>query len=127
MTDELSTKQRDFLLLNIFVLAQHGYTDRANALAESLHILGDTSSEVTLARAVLRFCARDWEGTLACLDALDGTAPIERFGAYTMSDSQRMRRYLKARCFYELKDFSNARDVIESYLRHGSETADAAE
>jgi hypothetical protein len=37
-----------------------------------------------------------------------------------------MRRYLKARCLYELKDYPNARDVIESYLRHGTETADAA-
>ncbi len=126
MTNELSTQQRDFLLLSIFVLAQHGYTDRASALAELLHILGDASHEVTLARAILRFCARDWEGTLVCLNELDRVAPIERFGAYTMNDLQRMRRYLKARCFYELKDYANAKDVIESYLRHGSETANAA-
>lgn len=121
----LSTLQRDFLLLTIFVLAQHGYSARAAALAEALHVLGDQSSEVTLARAVLRFFAQDWSGALACLDELDRMSPIERFGAYTMNDTQRMRRYLKARCFYELKDLDRARDVVDSYLRHGTEAAQA--
>jgi hypothetical protein len=125
--EALPTRQRDFLLLNIFVLAQHGYIERAGVLADALHVLGDNSSEVTLARAVLRFFAQDWSAALACLDDLDRIDPIEKFGSYVMSDAQRMRRYLKARCFYELKEFPRARDVVESYLRHGVETADAAE
>jgi len=124
---ELSTRQRDFLLLTIFVLTQHGYFDRARALAEALHVLGDTSSQVALARAVLRFFSRDWEGALACLDELDRISPIERFGSYTMDHTQRLRRYLKARCFHELKDYARARDVVDSYLRHGSEAVDAAD
>jgi hypothetical protein len=125
--DALPTRQRDFLLLSIFVLAQHGYVERAGVLADALHVLGDNSSEVVLARAVLRFFAQDWSAALACLDELDRIAPIEKFGSYVMSDAQRMRRYLKARCFYELKEFPRARDVVESYLRHGVETADEAE
>lgn len=76
-------RERDFLLLTIFVLAQQGYIDRAGLLAEALHLVGDTSDETLLARAVLRFFARDWEAALACLDDLDRQAPIERFGAYT--------------------------------------------
>ena len=127
MANELSIRQRDFLLLSIFVLAQHGYVDRARTLAEALHVLGDSSGEVMLARAVLRFFSRDWAAALACLDELDRIEPIERFGQYTMSDGQRMRRYLKARCFYELKQYPRARDVIDSYLRHGIETSDAVE
>jgi outer membrane PBP1 activator LpoA protein len=123
----LSTRQRDFLLLTIFVLTQHGYIERAAALAEALHVLGDSSSEVTLARAVLKFFSKDWTGALAHLDELDNISPIERFGSYTMDGTQRMRRYLKARCFYELRDYPRARDVVESYLRHGTETAGAAE
>lgn len=30
-----------------------------------------------------------------------------------------MRRYLKARCLYELRDTAGARDAVEVYLRHG--------
>ena len=123
----LTTRQRDFLLLTIFVLTQNGYIERATALAEALHLLGDETGEVTLARAVLRFFARDWEAAIICLDDLDRIAPIERFGSYTMNDTQRMRRYLKARCFHELKDHSRARDVVESYLRHGTDAAGVAE
>ncbi|GMO22327.1 MULTISPECIES: hypothetical protein [Bradyrhizobium] len=122
----LSVKQRDFLLLNIYVLAQNGFTERASTLAQALHVLGDNSAEVTLARAVLGFFAQEWGAALACLDELDRIDPIERFGAYTMTDAQRLRRYLKARCFYQLNDLPRARDVVESYLRHGSETADQA-
>jgi hypothetical protein len=125
--EQLPTRQRDFLLLNIFVLAQHGYIERAGVLADALHVLGDGSSEVTLARAVLRFFEQNWSSALACLDELDRIDPIEKFGSYIMSDAQRMRRYLKARCFYELKEYPRARDVVESYLRHGIEASDAAE
>ncbi len=64
----LPVKQRDFLLLNIYVLAQNGFTERASALAEALHVMGDNSAGVTLARAVLGFFAQDWAAALACLD-----------------------------------------------------------
>lgn len=119
-----STRHRDFLLLNIFVSVQHGYISRARAFAEALYVLGDTSMEVLLARTVLRFFSRDWSGVLAGLEELDRVDPIERFGSYTLSDSQRMRRYLKARSFFELHDHARAHDVVESYLRHGVETSE---
>jgi hypothetical protein len=120
MAGELSPAQRDFMLLNIFVLAQHGYIERAGTLAEALYVLGDNSAEVTLARAVLHFFSQNWAAALACLEELDQIAPIEKFGAYRMSNKQRMRRYLKARCFYEMRERYRARDVIESYIRHGA-------
>ena len=116
-------RERDFLLLTIFVLAQQGYIDRAGLLAEALHLVGDASDETLLARAVLRFFTQDWEAALACLEDLDRQAPIERFGAYTLTERQRMRRYLKARCLFELDDSVRARDAIEVYLRHGSDKA----
>jgi hypothetical protein len=117
MTGSLSPQQRDFMLLNIFVLAQHGYVDRAAALVETLIIFGEDTTEVVLARAVMRFFSQDWAATLRTLDDVDRLAPIERYGAYVMSDKQRMRRYMKARCLYELNDLARSRDVVESYLR----------
>lgn len=118
MSSRLNSKQRDFVLVNIFVLAQHGYIERAATLAEAMYLAGEISPEVLLARAVLRFFNCEWQATLAILDDLDRLAPIERFGDYRLNDRQRMRRYLKARCLHELKDKLRARDALEVYLRH---------
>jgi hypothetical protein len=101
--------------------------DRAGSLAESLYLLGDNSAEVVLARAILRFFAREWMPALTGLEELDRIDPIERFGQYTLTDRQRMRRYLKARCLYELRQTVRARDAIESYLRHGAAGAEDSE
>ncbi len=116
-------RQRDFLLLTIFVLAQQGYVDRAGILAESLHLVGDVSPETQLARAILRFFAGDFAAALAVLEDLDRLAPIERFGNYSLDERQRMRRYLKARCLHELGEPGRARDAVEIYLRHGADGA----
>lgn len=115
----LRRRERDFLLLNIFVLLQHGYAERASVLADAMHFAGEDDTEVHLARAVLRFARRQWASALESLDHLDRIDPIERFGAYRLDDRQRMRRYLKTRCFYELGESTRMRDALDSYLRHG--------
>ena len=120
-------KERDFLLLNIFVLLQHGYVDRAGTLAEALYAIGERSADVLLARTVLRFLKQDWSSVLICLDELDRVDPVERFGNYKLTERQRMRRYLKARSLYELKAKAGARDAVETYLRHGSSGEEIAE
>lgn len=112
-------RQRDFLLLNIFVLLQHGYVERAAALADAMYAAGDEGADVWLARAVLRFAAGNWREALDCLETLDRVDPIERFGAYRLSDRQRMRRYLKLRCLHEIGDHARVRDALDSYMRHG--------
>lgn len=112
-------KERDFLLLNIYVFARHGYIDRARILADALYLMGETGADVLLARAVTRFLMEEWAGTLAAIEELDRTDPIERFGAYQPSMKQRMRRYLKARSLHELGMGDNAGDALEAYLRHG--------
>ena len=126
MAGSPTSKQRDFVLLNVFVLAQHGYIERAATLAEALYLCGEISPEVLLARAVLRFFHCDWQLTLNILDDLDRLAPIERFGDYQLNDRQRMRRYLKARCLHELKDKVRSRDALEVYLRHADPPVEIA-
>lgn len=110
-------RARDFLRLLVFVLAQQGYVDRAGVLAEALYLTGETGAEVQLARAVLRFLAGEWSATLACLEELDRIDPVERFGDYTLDEAQRMRRFLAARCLFELGDAAGSRDALDSYLR----------
>lgn len=114
----LDARGRDFLLLTVFVLAQQGYVDRAGVLAEALYLLGDYGPDVLLARAVLRFLAGEWAPSLSCLEELDRLDPVERFGTYTLDERQRMRRFLSARCQFELGDAARARDAVEVYLRH---------
>ena len=120
-------RERDFLLLNIFVLLQHGYVEKASILAEALHRAGDDTAEVHLARAVLRFTAGRFAETIASLDDLDRVDPMERFGAYRLTERQRMRRYLKTRSLFELGDKQRVRDSLDSYLRHGDSGAQEAE
>jgi hypothetical protein len=69
---------------------------------------------------VLRFFARDFKAALSCLEELDKVDPVERFGHYRLSDRQRMRRYIKARCLFELREIPRVKDAVESYLRHGT-------
>lgn len=115
--ESLSSKQRDLLFLHIYVLAQHGYIKKAEALVEALVIMGEDSAAIMLARAVMRFLSNDWPAALRALDEVDRLAPIERFGAYVMTDQQRMRRYMKARCLYELNEHARAKDVVDTYIR----------
>jgi hypothetical protein len=115
----LTDRQREFVLLTIFVLVQHNYLERAAALAEALYIVGESGPETLMARAVLRFLKRDWLSALTCLEEVDRIDPLERFGQYKLTERQRMRRFIKARCLYELGDKSRAKDAIETYLRHG--------
>ncbi len=116
-------RHRDLVLLTVFVCAQHGYFARARALAEALYVIGDRTTDILLARAVLRFLERQWADALACLEELDRIDPIERFGDYTLTNPQRMRRYLRARSLYELDDHARSGDVVDSYLRHGAGVA----
>lgn len=120
----LGKRERDFLLLNIHVLARHGYVERAAVLAEAMHLAGDMSPDVLLARAVLRFSLRDWAGALACIEELDRIDPAERFGSYRLTDRQRMRRYIKMRALHEMHETARARDARDVYLRHGAEGAE---
>jgi hypothetical protein len=117
MASSLSQQQRDFMLLTIFVLARHGYIERAGILVEALLVVGENTAEVLVARAVIQFFSRNWSAALMSLDEVDRIAPIERFGGYVMTDAQRMRRYMKARCLHEMNERRRARDVVESYLR----------
>lgn len=119
----LAARERDFLMLTIFVMAQQGFVDKAGVLAEALYMLGDYGPDVLLARAVLRFLAGEWAAALACVEELDRLDPVERFGGYKLDHRQRMRRFLAARCRFELGDAAGARDAVDVYLRHAPDRA----
>lgn len=120
-------RQKDFVMLTVYVLVQQGYVARAGVLLEALYLAAGASPEVMLGRALLRFFRRDFSNALSCLEELDRIDPLERFGQYRLTERQRMRRYMKARCLYELNEDIRARDAVEVYLRHGVVEATEAE
>ena len=84
-------------MLTAFVLARHGYPERARILADGLLALGEDDDDVRLAGAVLRFLEKDYVGAMGGLDHLDA-APARADTRETV----RMRRYLRARCYCEI-------------------------
>lgn len=112
----LEGEERDFLLLLVFVYLQHDLHDRAQVLVEAMLEAGDQTRETVLASAVLCFCQKDYERTLAMLARLDRIDPIERYARNTLTDRQRMRSYLRARSLYELGGDMKA--TVDLYIRH---------
>jgi tetratricopeptide (TPR) repeat protein len=122
----LDPRERDYLLLSLYVLAQQGYVERAGAIAEAMRVMGESALELAAARAVLHFLKGEWRQALACLDEYDRLDPVERFGSYRLTEMQRLRRYLRARCLHELAEPAQAREAVERYLRLGSDGPDRA-
>lgn len=111
-----SERERDFVLLTLFVLVQHRQYDKAAIIAEGLLRAGGASREVLLAHAVIAFCRQDYDTTLRSLARLDRINPIERYGSRKSTERERMRSYLRARSLHELGD--GKRNAIDLYLRH---------
>lgn len=97
----LEDRQRDYLLLTVFVLGQHGHFDRAKALVDGLVALDDQGDDLLLAQAVLAFFADDFHKTITCLDTLDERTAALASPSKKETEAKRMRRYLRARCYFQ--------------------------
>lgn len=113
----LTARQADFLQLTAFVLAQQGRYEKADILLSAMDLVARPGTAVTLARAVLRYYLRDYRVALACLEEIDVVDPIERFGQQSLNDRQKLRRYIKARCYRELGQQAKMRDAVDIYLQ----------
>ncbi len=98
MGDALTRRERDYLLVTIFVFAQHGAYERAKTLVDAMLAIGDDTPEVLLAEAILSFFCDDFDLTLNCLDKLDARGG-DAFGAPS-DEIERMRVFLRARCHF---------------------------
>lgn len=120
----LNARQRDYIHLTAYVLAQHGHFERADALLAALEATGERGIQLLLSRAVLQYYRGAHREVLALLDRIDVADPIERFGAQDLSERQKLRRYLRACCYRELGYAAKASDAVDIYLRRfsGSDT-----
>ncbi|WP_341367304.1 hypothetical protein [Yoonia sp. BS5-3] len=114
MTDQTKTqpaltdRQRDYLLLTIFVFAQHGDHARAKQIVDGMLALGERSEKVFISQAVLEFFCGNHAEALRCLDHLDQVAGT---GKALDQDTKRMRQYLRARCYYASGQQAEAQSI----------------
>lgn len=114
---ELTPRQRDYLHLTAFILAQHGQFGRADTLMAAIELDTEDDPAIILSRAVLSFYMKDYARALAGFEKMDVIDPIERFGQYELNETQKLRRYFKARCYRELGEDEKMRDAVDIYLR----------
>lgn len=116
---ELSLTQRheDFMMLTVLMLAQYGAHDRANILVEALIESGVSDKRIQLCHAILQYFLGNSKKTLTALEALDAMDPMEHLPPGRLSESQRLRRYLRARCHYDLLELDKAKKALALYLQ----------
>ncbi len=106
-------RENDYLLLTIFVLSQHGRYDRASRLVEGIIATGKMSREIILAKAVLEFFKEDYALALECLDELDALEQKLKFSE--SKEISQMRKYLRARCYFQSDDPAKASEIVRRY------------
>lgn len=104
----LVNRQRDYLLMTVFVFAQHGDHARAKQIIDGMLALGERSEKVLISQAVLEFFCGNYAVSLRCLDDLDRMAGSEKTRDH---NAKRMRQYLRARCYYSSGRQTEAQDI----------------
>ena len=99
----ISREHRSYICLHVFVLAQHGYFNRALLWLNVLYQLDDRTEHVLFSRATALFLAEDYAAAILALQELDARHPTETFGEKILSDKEKMRNYMKIRSQSELK------------------------
>lgn len=101
--NQISRDHRSYICLQVFVLVQHGYFDRALLWLNVLYQMGDRTEHVLFSRATALFLSEDYAAAINALQELDARYPTETFGEKILSDKEKMRTYMKIRSQSELK------------------------
>ena len=104
----MAGRQRDYLLMTVFVLARHNDHVRAKQIVEGMIALGERSEKILISQAVLEFFCGNYAVALRCLDELD---QMDGAKSTRDPDTLRMRRYLRARCYYSSGRQTEAQDI----------------
>lgn len=92
----------------VYVLAQHGDHVRAKQIIDGMIALGERSEKILISQAVLEFFCGNYAVALRCLDDLDRMSDGQKV---TDKDTRRMRKYLRARCYYSSGREAEAQDI----------------
>lgn len=104
----LQPRQRDYLLMTVFVFTQHGDYVRAKQIIDGMLAIGERSQKLLISQAVLEFFCGNYALALLCLDDLDRMEDAKKSPD---PESKRMRQYLRARCHYSSGRQAEAQDI----------------
>ncbi|MEL6683370.1 MAG: hypothetical protein AAFQ09_12120 [Pseudomonadota bacterium] len=111
----LSKQHHDYLLMTVYVFAQHADYDRAKQIIDGMLALGLRSGQVLISQAVLEFFSGNFDGTLRCLDKMEKhDADITK---HTL-ERDRMLRFLRARCLYAIGQEAKAENIAAQLAAH---------
>lgn len=120
----LSTRERDYVMIALFVRIQHLRFDEAQTLIDALMAAGETTADILFAKAVVENALQDHEAALNTVRQLEKLDPAIITAGSKSTRRARMRAYIKARCCFALNDAldEEGRAALDFYLRHGRPT-----
>jgi hypothetical protein len=119
--DALPRVELDYILLAIVVRIQHLRYDEAQRLVDALLVLGERSTEVLMAKAVVENALGNPAQVLATLRQLDLMDPPQFHKGRKVDPRVRMRSFLQAKATFALHGTLDAegRAALDFYLRQG--------
>ena len=117
----LTSLERDYLMVAIFVRIQHLQFDEARTLITALIAAGEKTPDLLFARAVVENALADHEAALNTVRELERLAPAVITAKSKVTRRTRMRAYIKARATFALAGEldEEGRAALDFYLRHG--------
>ena len=117
----LSRVEMDYLLLAVMVRIQHLRHDEARVLIDAMIQMGERTTEVLMAKAVVENALGNPEGVLATLRQLDLLDPPQFHKGRKIDPRVRMRSFLQAKATYALHGAldNEGRAALDFYLRQG--------
>ena len=121
----LTARERSYMMLAIFVRAQHLQFAAAERLADAMLALGEDGPDLRFARAVILFRQDRHADVLAELRRLDSIDPADGTAAAKSGERSRFRSYMRAKSCYALTGTldDEGRASLDFYLRRGGVAA----
>ncbi|WP_163850663.1 hypothetical protein [Pseudooceanicola aestuarii] len=121
----LSRRERDYILLDIYVRMQHGRYEEARRLIDGLLALDQETPDILLARAIVQAMLGEDEAVLDTIRHLERIDPAEIVSGRAPGEKVRVRSFLKARAKFALTGAldEDARAALDFYMRQGGRRA----
>ena len=119
----LSRLEMDYLLLAVMVRIQHLRFDEARRLIDAMLLIGERTTEVLMAKAVVENALENPAEVLATLRQLDLLDPPQFHKGRKIDLRVRMRSFLQAKATFALNGTLDAegRAALDFYIRQGQD------
>ncbi len=115
---QLLNRELDYLLIIVFIFAQHGDYVRARIIIDGILALKERSTDLQFEKAILEYHCCEYKKALGCLDALDQTTGAQSEDSCKFDWA---RKYLRARCYCFCNREKEAQDIAAELASYGGE------